>query len=404
MEDSFEAIRQSLRAMEGSYHAVAEGGRLKPGEWMENAKLLKPIAAELQKAAADQISRCQKMLEEKRQAHSQCLAERAEQYALLEGKKGILTQLDAEVIGLVEEIGRISDDIARKQEEIQGHQKRIAEAQSEKKRWDTVFWATCWIPLVNIGTGCKKGGVDAGYRAKVKRLGEEIKSLRERSASLNAQLECLRHQEKGKHEESAEIARQVTAANGRAAKLTAEINGLSSQVWLWQSIYEGCADINVRLGRANGDLETVKSGFEGLLKVQELLDMPATARFVDGRTCKGTCLRAGESLGRNEYLVSANRKYAAVLGEDNALRVYNSEQELWSSGTQGARGQGVVCLDGRGPAALLGTDRTWNTKRPGVGLLAMQDDGNLVAYGSSGQSLWASDTFTYASVESVRFQ
>lgn len=64
----------------------------------------------------------------------------------------------------------------------------------------------------------------------------------------------------------------------------------------------------------------------------------------------------------------------------------------------------MLVLDGRGPAVLKGTNHTWNTKRPGVASLVMQDDGNLVAYDCSGKSLWATDTFTYANVESLCFQ
>lgn len=403
MGNSFEGIRQSLCVMAESYHAVAEGGRLKPNEWLENVRLLKPIAEELITVADIQISKCQKELEEKKTLHAKCLEERVKQYALVETKRSALTKLDESVIGLTTEIDSINSAINGKQLEIQNYQKELCSEKAKKKKWNTVFWATCWIPFVNIGTGCKKGDVDAEYRAKVKQLDEEIKKLQNRSSSLNDQLKSTRQQVTNKNAESAEITRQITAANGRVAELTTELNDLSSQICLWQSIRAGCAELRVKLDHPNGNLAAVQECFEDLLKVHELLKLPPPGYFMDNRMCRGPSLRAGESLQQSEYLMSSNRKYIAVLGTDNALTVYNTEQALWSSGTQGAKGEGILCLDGHGPVALVGTDCTWNTKRPGAVSLVMQDDGNLVVYDDKGQSLWASDTFTYANVPSGYF-
>lgn len=404
MCDSLEMIRQSLCAMAQSYHTVAEGGRLKPREWIENVKLLKPVAGQLQQVAEAQIAQCQTELDEKIRAQSLCLTERANQYALMDQRKSALSDLDAEVLGLMAQMNHISDCIAQKQKELKNAQQRVSEAKAQRKKWDTVFWATCWLPLVNIGTGSKKIDADAGYYANAKQLSEEINALKAQSSVLNCWLTYIRQKKEKKSAESAELIRQITATNGRVAQITTAINELSRQICLWRTIREGCAEISIRLDHVNGDIAAVETCFEELLKVEELLKIPSTTRFVAGRICKGSCLRAGESLKQDEYLMSPNRKYIAVLRADNALVVYNSEQELWSSGTQGAKGKSSLCLDGRGPAALVGTDRVWNTKRPGVVSLVMQDDGNLVAYDHNGRSLWATDTFTYANVESLRFQ
>lgn len=404
MSASFETIRESLRAMARQYHSVVEGGRLKPGEWQDNIKLLAPIAEELHKIAQSQIEQCQEELDKKNRAHEQCLVERVKAYTLMEERKGALSELDQVIIGLTTQIAGIAEEVRRKQDQMADYQEKIHKAQEEKHTWNTVFWATCWIPFVNIGTGCKKGSVDAGYYAKVKVLGGEIDMLRDRSAALNDQLRELQKQTTEKNEESAQITRQINAVNGQVAQLTAQINDLSRQGCLWRSIREGCRTIATLLSHANGDLEAVKRCFEELMQVEELLKAPSTTRFVEGKVCRGTCLGVGESLGRNEYLMSANRKFIALLGADNALTIYNSEEELWSSGTRGAQGKAVLRLDGSGPVTLTGTDQNWHTKRDGAASLVMQDDGNLVAYDREGRSLWASDTFTYAEVESVCFQ
>lgn len=183
MCDSFELIRESLCAAAQRYHAVVEGGRLRPREWAENVKLLKPIAKELQQVANTQIVQCQTELEEKERAKLRALSERAEQYDLIEQKKSALSALDAEVIDMMAQIEHISDDITKKQGELKGCQEKICAGKKKKKKWNTVFWATCWIPFVNIGTGCKKADADAEYYAKAKRLGEEIDALKAQSRS-----------------------------------------------------------------------------------------------------------------------------------------------------------------------------------------------------------------------------
>lgn len=404
MSCSLETIRESLRTMAQQYHAVVEGGRLKPGEWMENVKFLRPIAQALHQVAQSQLNQCQAELEEKNRAHAQCLEKRVKAYALMEQKKGDLSELDRMLIGLTTQITNIGEDIRGKQAEIGTCQEKIRRAEDERHYWDTVFWATCWIPFVNIGTGCKAADVEAGYRAQVKVLSGEIDRLRERAAGLNEELRRLRQLSTDKNEESAEIARQISAINGQVAQLTAQLNDLSRQIGLWRSIRESCRSIDTMLGHANGKLEEVTRCFEELIRVEELLKAPTTTRFVEDKVCRGSSLKMGESLGRGEYLISPNKRFIALLGADNALEVCNSEEALWSSGTQGARGEAVLRLDGSGPATLMGTDQGWHTKRPGAVSLVMQDDGNLVAYDRDGQSLWASDTFTYADVDSVCFQ
>lgn len=404
MNDIYESIRQSLCAATHNYQAIVNSGRLQPHAWLENVKLLQPIVRQLQEVAKERINQSQIQLDENVRAQNHALEERAEQYYQMEQEKHLLSPLDADIIGLVTNITKIGEEIDERHNKIREYQEKIRQSASEKQKWDTVFWATCWIPFVGIGTGCKRGAVTAEYLVKVQELGHEIEKLKERAAYLNTELKNAQQQKDEEGSRSADITRQITAINGRLSQLTTLINDLSSQNSLWRVILRTCDEIDVLLKHTSGKLEEVTRCFNELLKVEQLLHAPSTDRFIAGRVCRGASLGVGETLGQDQYLMSPNRKYIAVLSTNNELVVYNSEEALWSSGSQGASGDGLLYLDGQGPVTMMGTGLDWDTKRPGAVSLVMQDDGNLVAYDSEGNSLWASDTFTYADVDSVCFQ
>ncbi len=404
MNDVFEPIRQSLSLAAQRYRAAEAEGRLSAQDWMENVRLLKPITDQLRKEAQTRETQCRGELDQRTGLHELLLADRARCYSEVQAEKDRLSGLDSQIIALTKEIGEIGKEVEEKRREVEKNQEALRKAKEKQKEWNIIFWCTFWIPFANIGTGCKKADVDNEYEAKAKVLGREIEALQNRALGLTRDLAVLRANKQAKDEISAELTRRITTVEGRVSQITAEINSLSSQINLWRTILQVCQEADTHLAHANGDLEAVRKCFEKLLEVEKLLQAPTTTRFVLGRTCVGASLRAGGALRRDQYLVSPNRKFIAVLDGTNDLVVCNSEGELWSSGTQGARGLGCLCLDGRGPARLMGTDQSWTSKRPGVKSLVMQDDGNLVAYGADGKSLWASDTFIYANVDSVCFQ
>ncbi len=404
MNDVFEPIRQSLSLAAQRYHTVEAGGRLSAQDWMENVRLLKPITDQLQQEALTQEARCRDTLDQRTDAQKQLLADRTRCYSEVQAEKDRLSGLDSQIIALTKQITEIGKEIEEKRREVEKNQEALRKAKEKQKEWNIIFWCTFWIPFANIGTGCKKADVDNEYEAKAKVLGREIEELQNRALGLTRDLAALRANKQAKDEASAELTRRITTVEGRVSQITAEINSLSSQINLWRTILQVCREADTQLAHVNGDLAAVRKCFEQLLEVEKLLQAPTTTRFVLGRTCRGASLRAGEALERDQYLVSPNRKFIAVLDGTNELVVYNSKGELWSSGTQGARGLGCLSLDGRGPVTLMGVDQTWTSKRPGAASLVMQDDGNLVAYDAGGQSLWASDTFTYANVDSVCFQ
>lgn len=402
--DVYDPLRESLSLAIEEYYAVAAQSGPTIQDWLKNLTLLKSIKEQLQQAAQIWAVKCQSELDKRRSACSLLLEERACQYSELEKERSRLSSVDAQIVALTTQVFETNKEIGEKRREIEKNCEELRQAKQKQRDWNTAFWFTIFIPFAGIGVACKKAAVDNEYEAKAKVLNGAIEKLRDRIGWLNGELDRLRRQQRDQDQTSAELTRRITTIEGRVSQATAEINSLSSRVNLWQTVLQACHEIDIRLAHITSDLVALRRCFDKLLDAEKQLYVPETAQFVTGRTCLGSSLEAGASLEHGQYLISPNRKFIAVLEGTNELVVYNSQGELWSSGTQGAQGQGRLCLDGHGPAKLLGVDRTWTSKRPGVTSLVMQDDGNLVAYGADGQSLWASDTFTYANVDSLCFQ
>ena len=112
----------------------------------------------------------------------------------------------------------------------------------------------------------------------------------------------------------------------------------------------------------------------------------------------GSTLYSGQTLYKNRYLSSNNKKFIALMGNDGNFAVYNSDSVLWSAGTNASgtgdrrlvvQGDGnIVIYDANGVAlwSLWGQSGTYPNQ---AYKLVMQDDGNLVAYKSNGVPIWS---------------
>lgn len=404
--DAYDPLRESLCQALEDYYIVARQSGSTLQDWVKNLGRLKPIKDQLQQAAQTWELQCQAELDKRRSAQTLLLEERACRYSELKAQQDRLSASDAQIVALTTQVFETNKEIDEKRREIVHNREELSRAEKKVRDWSIASWFTFFIPFAGIGVACKLAAVKNEYEAKAKVLNEAIEKLQGRIGVLNGELERLRDQRREQDEVSAELTRKITAIEGEVSQITARINTLSGQVNLWLTVLQACREIDTRMAhlRSIADLEALRRCFNRLLEAEEQLRVPTTTRFVTGRTCLGDRLGVGESLKLDQYLISPNRKFIAVLDGTNELVVCNAQGELWSSGTQGARGRGCLFLDGRGPVALLGVDKPWTSKRPGVASLVMQDDGNLVAYGADGKSLWASDTFTYANVDSLCFQ
>ena len=100
-------------------------------------------------------------------------------------------------------------------------------------------------------------------------------------------------------------------------------------------------------------------------------------------------LRAGESLGANQYLRSANGAYTAAMQGDGNFVLYTPSGARWSTRTGGQNGSAIV-MQGDGNLVMYRNGAAiWHTGTAGYtgASLIMQDDGNLVMY--RGAAIWA---------------
>jgi predicted nucleic acid-binding Zn-ribbon protein len=403
MKTDLSVITNDLRAASEQYNVIIVGKKFDYNDWKKNCELLAPIVEKLSKRAKAGIDQCEKEIASNNQQQKAALDKRAALYEKLEAQKKKLSDLDVRKLAICAEISATSREIEDINKEIQRLQGEIAKKKKENEDWNTAFYATCWIPFVNIGMGVKKHYEDGECQAAIKVKGKDIANKQDRINKLNDELRAVTDEQSRNNESSNSLANQITAVEGEISVVTIAINDLRNSMGLWQTILTACNEIGVQLQHVSGKIEIVMDCFARLFEVGELLVPPATDKYIMGCRCKGDRLATGQRLGRNEYLLSPNKRFVAVMQSDNNFVVYNSERPLWDSQTWGATGNGYIELGADGRVSLRGTNRVWDTKREGVAILVMQDDGNLVAYTKDNKPLWASDTYTYAFAPGICF-
>lgn len=106
---------------------------------------------------------------------------------------------------------------------------------------------------------------------------------------------------------------------------------------------------------------------------------------------KGSTL-SGTSLFSDDYLISNNRAYKAIMQQDGNFVVYGpSGAWTWQSGTYGQTGAHITMQpDGNLVIYNSGGAPVWSSGTYGQSgtRLVMQDDGNLVIYNGAGAPVW----------------
>ncbi len=107
-------------------------------------------------------------------------------------------------------------------------------------------------------------------------------------------------------------------------------------------------------------------------------------------------LTNGQAMLINQYLKSADKRYALLLQSDGNLVLYGPGYHvIWDSQTAG-KGATRLVMQGDGNLVLYTPNGApvWNSKTAGRGpsYTAMQGDGNLVVYANTGNWTWQSGT------------
>jgi Pectate lyase superfamily protein len=118
-------------------------------------------------------------------------------------------------------------------------------------------------------------------------------------------------------------------------------------------------------------------------------------------------LDSGQSLAINQFLLSSNSGFKAILQGDGNFVVYNVQgvnpRQIWATGTNGQnisncmmQEDGNFVLYNEAGTAVFATGTDGN----GASTLMMQDDGNLVIY-TSGNAKWSSNSFQHVNTDAV---
>ena len=114
---------------------------------------------------------------------------------------------------------------------------------------------------------------------------------------------------------------------------------------------------------------------------------------VIGAVWKGNTLKVGEVLAKNEFLMSTNRKFIALMQPDGNFVLYSSGLAYWNTFT-GYNDGAYAKISTSGNIVIgnsSGTD-IWNAGVKNAVRLVMRNNGNLSALDSSGKEVWTSET------------
>lgn len=374
------------------------------GNDAESVKRLKEMTQEISRQAQKYIVLCEQQIEDNNNFQKKCLDKRADLYEKCQNDKRLLSDLDAERVKIAAGISDMQIEISKSKQEISNLAKEQEKRKKDKEYWEKVWWATCWIPFANIGTGIKWSEEDNQYKVRVRQIQNNISHMEQRIGELNSRMQEICRQQAKNKESSGKLANEIMAVNGEISRITEQINQLRNEMVILRMIESANRQIDAVAEFSNDSIRVIKETIAYLNEVKnEMQSRLLTTKYVNGCTSRGDRLLAGEILNQNECLLSSNKRFAAIMQADNNFVVYNSERPLWSSGTWAAEGRGRILFDTKGLIRLEGTSMRWDTKREGAAVLIMQDDGNLVAYKENHEPVWASDTYTYAREPGICF-
>ncbi|MCL2685565.1 MAG: RICIN domain-containing protein [Candidatus Bathyarchaeota archaeon] len=278
---------------------------------------------------------------------------------------------------------------------MQYQNERLKSKENLEKRKKDMWWSwvtpptLIWKTTELIISAKQYDKILADLLNKTRQLEENIRYNIEKIASLKRSREETGAQ-------SSELAMQMHLIEMQISEVINEINVATAVLGIWERL-QRLYEIAVVSIENSFTVEKLRDCFEAVIELGKQLDVAdetvvvGKTSIISGMLYRGNALYLGQVLKKGEYLASLNKRFVAVLKRDGTFAVANGEKEIWYTAVKGDKvvfgEDGLVKLD------------TWNTKRGGASILIMQDDGNLVTYNSAGQPLWATDTWTYATID-----
>lgn len=190
------------------------------------------------------------------------------------------------------------------------------------------------------------------------------------------------------------VMKRAVAIQAGGVALAAVIPAAPDDVKVW---FEPCSN-----ERAAGQADTVSPALgimSGNLQEETSAQaIPVTGGSVSTMAPLGRdVLTSGQKMYPNQYLTSIDGRFVLALQGDGNLVAYGpGYKPIWSSGTSG-RSVDCLLVQGDGNVVLYGKNGSgpiWatNTNASGGASLKMQEDGNLVAYNSNAVAMWSTGT------------
>lgn len=235
-------------------------------EWEEKTSILSPIVAKLHEVVENEIAIGKKNIEDMNALQNTLIIERSIFYSNLSHEEKELSSLEIERVKITKEIELLSSEITDLEKKIEELKQKVEKQKKDKEYWDTVFWATCWLPFVNIGTGIKKDYETGQYEAQAKVYGEECQTKKETIARLTDQLKAVQLRQKKNEEGCVELKGKIKEIESQISEVTDKLNILKQKIGVWDDVYEICQEVEVQLRYVEGNIQAIDDCFKRLKK------------------------------------------------------------------------------------------------------------------------------------------
>lgn len=180
-----EYINACLKEVHDKYYVIISEPGFDSENNRKNREKFEPLVNELLERAGYYIKQCEQQIDENNERQKAYLTKRAQLYEQVNSGKSQLSKLDEERVGIIAEIQSLKQEISDGCNEIENLKKEIEKRKKDQEYWKTVFWATCWIPFANIGTGIKSKYEDDEFSKRLRQIRENIADKENRIRELN---------------------------------------------------------------------------------------------------------------------------------------------------------------------------------------------------------------------------
>lgn len=200
---------------------------------------------------------------------SDLLSKRSSLFTHIHQEEAHLSSVKNEIASLNNQISLINKEIDENDAKIRTLILEAKKAHEESEHWSKVFWATCWIPGVSIGIGCKAIAVEAECNAKIKQVESERTHNKNTKSKLQNQLYEAERKMIQESTASKHIIDDIHDIEQNLIKVTDRYNALVKKDTMWLYFYQDILCIMTKIDTISLSIESVRKCFRELIEIEK---------------------------------------------------------------------------------------------------------------------------------------